>query len=435
MNIQTSVVGNMIDMLERAGYDAYVTGVGLRELIMGKSVSEFEIAASASMRELKFLFPKASDCGDYIFMIKNKTGLSVRPYKSADGTADIYTDLALQDFTINAIAYKHDFFDVYGGMEDIKNKIIRCPGDAQQRFRKNPVKILQAAALACMLGFSIDEETAAAMRKCAKLLLRVNQNNIREELNKILVSKNPGKIILLHELGILKYIMYELEVCFYIPQKNKYHIYNVGEHIVHTIENTPNNLLLRWAALLHDIGKPDCKSVDSAGIIHFYGHHRKSAEIANNILYRLRFDSEFIDDITILIENHDVRIDPSMPNVKRIMARTGEELFEELLLLQKADACAKNPIFLQEKIERIDETRAIYRRILAENHPYLVSQLLIGRKELRKIGVKQGHELSDILKILLDEVIINPKLNNSEYLIKEAKRLKNSRKNYSEREH
>lgn len=422
-------MGNIIDMLDRAGYDSYIIGSSLRELIMNKSISELSVVTSASMRELKFLFPKASDCGDYIFIIKNKIGLRLRPYRSVDGkNADIYTDLALQDFTINALAYKYDFLDIYGGRKDIEDKVIRCVGDAEIFFKENPTKILSAVELACMLGFSIEEKTAAAMKKYARLLLKVNQNKIREELNKILLSNDPGKIILLHELGILKHIMYELEVCFHTPQKNKYHIYNVGEHIVHTLENTPNSLTLRWAALLHDIGKPDCKSVDSSGVIHFYGHHRKSADIANNILYRLRFDSEFIDNVSILVENHDVRIDPSMASVKRIMARTGERLFEKLLLLQEADACAKNPIYLQEKTEKIDETRAIYRRILAENQPYLVSQLLIGRKELRKIGVKQGHDLSDILKVLLDEVIINPNLNNSEYLIKEAKRLKNSKR-------
>ncbi len=424
MQIEKTDAARIINTLEKAGHSAYIVGAGMRELVMGKAVSELDIATSAGIRDIKRLFPYTADCGNYITVMDNKAGFFVHPYRPhGDDSADIYSDMACRDFTINAIAYNHEIIDIYGGMDDIKNKIIRCVGDPEKSFREYPARIIRAAGLACALDFSIEEQTKNAMKKYAHLLAVTKQNKIREELNRILLSKRPEKIILLYELGILKHIMKELDVCFSTPQKNKYHIYNVGEHIIHTVKATPCDLMLRWAALLHDIGKPDCISTDSAGTIHFYGHHKQSAKTASNILYRLRFDSEFIDNISVLIENHDVRIEPATAPVKRMMARTGGGLFSKLIELQRADAAAKNPIFLEEKLSRLDEVTDIYKRVLSENQPYLADQLLIGRKDLMKLGIKRGRDISDTMKILLDDVIINPKLNNREYLIKRAKKI------------
>lgn len=425
MSLIGKAAENMIEMFERAGYSAYVSGKCMRDILMGKMPQEIEISTSASLREVRFLFQYTAEFGNYVTVTENRTAFVVRQYKSKnDEKKDIYTDISCRDFTMNAIAYAHDIVDVYKGREDIENKLIRCAGNAEESFKEYPIRMLRAVRYACSLDFSIEEETKNAIKKYGYLLVKVNQNKIREELNKILMSKQPDKIVLLHELGILKYVMKELEVCFSTPQRNKYHIYNVGEHIIQTVKNTPNDLLLRWAALLHDIGKPDCLSTDSSGIIHFYGHHKQSAVIADNILYRLRFPSEFIEDISVLIENHDVRIEPETVQVKRMMARTGSELFEKLLILQRADASAKNQIFLQEKIEKLEEVREIYKIVIEEKHPYLISQLLVGKKDLMKIGVKQGREMSEIFRALLEEVIINPKLNNRDYLIKKAKSLK-----------
>ncbi|MCH5185275.1 MAG: CCA tRNA nucleotidyltransferase [Oscillospiraceae bacterium] len=429
-NYINTEASDIIDMLGRAGYRAYIAGSCLCGLIMNKNVSEIDILTSAGIKEIKVLFPNSQNCGGYVSVNGNKVIFRLRQFKSrTDENPDLNTDMARRDFTINAIACDNNSFtDMYGGRADIENKIIRCVGDAEKNLSEHPIRMLRAVRLACTLDFSLSEETSAAILKYARLLSCANQNKIREELNKILLSKKPEKIILLHKLGMLKYIMNEFEICFDTPQHNKYHIYNVGEHIVHTVKNTPDDLVLRWAALLHDIGKPDCISTDSSGTIHFYGHHKQSAAIANNILYRLRFDSEFVENVSVLIENHDVRIEPSLYGVKRMMARTGESLFEKLLSLQKADAAAKNPDFLKEKEVKIEEVREIHKKILAENHPYLVSHLLIGRKELMKAGIKRGRDVSDILRVLLNEVIVNPKLNNGEYLIKEAKRLKNTLK-------
>jgi tRNA nucleotidyltransferase (CCA-adding enzyme) len=226
---------------------------------------------------------------------------------------------------------------------------------------------------------------------------------------------------------LLKFILPELDRCFGEPQKNKYHIYDVGEHIMHTVKNTPKDLILRWAAVLHDTGKPCCSSTDSAGIIHFYGHHRESRRIAVDVLYRLHMESSSIKDITMLVEHHDYRVEANYTAVKRMMSKTGAELFEKLLILQLADNMAKNPTHLPDKLRRINGGLDIYRDVIAQKQPYRISDLLINGKDLMELGYRQGRDIGETLKELLDEVIIKPELNNRAYLIKRAKELKSVR--------
>ena len=192
--------------------------------------------------------------------------------------------------------------------------------------------------------------------------------------------------------------------------------------------------VLTLAGLMHDIGKPCCSSTDQNGIIHFYGHHRESCKIAVDLMHRLRMDNDTIREVSILVENHDVRVEPSLPAVKRMMARTGEVLFEKLLILQTADNMAKNLEHFPEKKNRIDASMQIYKQILAERQPYLVSHLAVNGKELIRLGYRPGREIGDVLRKLIDEVIIDANLNNRDYLLKEARILKKSNsKNGSQR--
>ena len=284
--------------------------------------------------------------------------------------------------------------------------------------------MLRAIRFSAVLGLEIEAETVRAIKKCSALIRKVSAERIRDELNKILMSDRPEYIALLHEYGLMKYVLPELDNCYGEKQKNKYHIYDVFEHIMCTVRNVPSDLVLRWAACLHDTGKPYCSSCDANGIIHFYGHHRESVRLSNDVLHRLRFDKDTIHDILVLVENHDVRIENSAPGVKRMMAKTGAQLFEKLLILQEADNMAKNLKFFRDKKRKLDETSEIYKRILAERQPYTVAELAVNGKDLIKIGYKPGRMLGDCLKRLLDEVIINPELNRREYLMLRAKEYK-----------
>ncbi len=433
----------IIEKLHKAGFDAFVTGGAVRDMMMHKEPHDYDIATSALPEDTRRLFSRTIDTGikhGTVTVIINGVGYEITTFRTdgiyLDGrhpehvrfVNSVYTDCARRDFTINSMMYGSDgeIIDFFGGRADIKEKLIRCVGESEKRFKEDALRMLRAVRFSAALSFDISPETEKAIKKCSMLIKRVSTERIFEELNKILLSDNPDYIRTLHNLGLLQYIIPQLDICFYEEQRNKYHLYNVGEHIMQTVKNTPCNLILRWAALLHDVGKPCCSSVDSLGIIHFYGHHRESCRIATDVLYRLHMDKDSIRSISILIENHDVRVEPSLPAVKRMMARTGEKLFEQLMLLQKADNMAKNPEYYPEKEQRINAALDIYKRIVAEGQPYLIAHLAVNGRDLQKIGYKTGRIIGDTLKRLTDEVIIDPQLNNREYLLERAKQLRKS---------
>ena len=431
----------ILDRLNAAGFVAYVAGGAVRDILMGKTPHDYDIATNARPSDIKAIFEKTIDTGiahGTVTVIDNMTAYEVTTFRRDGEYSDnrhpedvIYvndprTDCLRRDFTINAMMYspKTGVLDYFCGKRDIHQGIIRCVGNAEARIKEDALRMLRAVRFKAQLGFQIEVKTAQAIKKCAVLIKKVSRERIMDEINKILLSDNPDGIRDLHTLGLLKFIIPELDRCFGEPQRNKYHIYDVGEHIMQTVMNTPRDLILRWAALLHDTGKPCCSSVDSAGIIHFYGHHRESRRIAVDVLYRLHMDSSSIKDISMLVEHHDYRVEANFTAVKRMMSKTGAELFEKLLMLQLADNMAKNPKHFPDKLRRINGALDIYREVMVLKQPYRISDLVLNGKDLMDLGYKQGRAIGDALKILLDEVIIKPELNNRAYLIKRAKEMR-----------
>ena len=434
----------VLKTLENAGFEAYIVGGAVRDCIMGKIPTDYDITTNALPRQVKALFRRTIDTGikhGTVTVIENKTGYEITTYRrenkyednrhpdSVEFVRDIRTDLKRRDFTMNAIAYnpRLGVVDIFGGIEDIKNGIIRCVGKPTERFKEDALRMIRAVRFSACLNFKIDDETEKGIRKCSVLVKNVSPERVLAELNKVLLCDYPSRIKLLYETGLMRYIIPNLCTCFETVQNNKYHIYNVGDHIMKAVENTPNDLIIRWAALLHDVGKPACAYKDQNGIYHFYGHHRESVRMAEDILHKLRMDKSSIDSILTLIENHDVRIDSNPASVKKILARTGEELFLKLLLLQEADNRAKNPKYLDDKLLKLQSTYSQYIRIIAECQPYMISHLQINGRDLIKMGYKTGREIGDILKLLLDEVVIDPSLNTREYLVKRVKSLRKKR--------
>ena len=436
---------NILSRLETGGFSAFVAGGAVRDMLMDKTPHDYDIATNARPEDVKALFGRTVDTGikhGTVTVVENKTGYEITTFRrdgeytdgrhpsSVSFVDDAKEDSARRDFTINAMMYspKTGILDYFGGQNDIERKIIRCVGEPERRFKEDALRMLRAVRFSAVLSFKIEDNTWKAIKKCAVLIKKVSSERILEEINKILLSQNPDYIRKLHECGLLRYIMPELERCFGEPQKNKYHIYDVGEHIMQTVKNVPEDMTLRWAALMHDIGKPCCSSTGSNGTIHFYGHHRESCKIAVDLMHRLRMNRDTIHDVAVLVENHDVRVEPSQPAVKRMMSRTGEVLFEKLMLLQTADNKAKNPEHFIEKKKRIDSAYHIYKEVLAERQPYLVSHLAVNGKDLLSLGYRHGREIGDTLKKLVDEVIINPALNNRDYLLKCAKEYRRNRR-------
>lgn len=431
----------VLSVIKDAGYEAYIAGGAVRDLIMGKTPNDYDIATSARPEEIEKLFPKTIATGikhGTVTVIYNKMGYEVTTFRrdgdyedgrhpeSVDFVTSPRMDAQRRDFTINAMMYSPDrgLIDYFCGKRDIRQGIIRCVGNAEKRFKEDALRMLRAVRLKAQLGFSLEAETCSAIKRCGVLIKKVSRERILDELNKILLSKNPDGFRDLHELGLLKHILPELEACFGEPQRNKYHIYDVGEHIMQTVKSTPEDLILRWAALLHDTGKTCCSSVDGNGIIHFYGHHRESRRIAVDVLYRYHMDVDSIKEIALLVEHHDYRVEPNPTAVKRMMAKTGAELFKKLLTLQKADNTAKNPAHLPDKLRRIEGGLEICKEVLASKQPYRISDLVINGRDLMDTGFRQGREIGDTLKSLLDEVIIKPELNSRDYLLRRAKEMR-----------
>lgn len=439
-----SNVMDIINRFENAGFCAYITGGTVRDLLMGISPKEYHISTDAKPYIIKSLFPRTVDIPNRygaLTIIEGGKGYEVStfrsdgvyiPYKRTDKnifTGSLLEDLSHRDFTINAMAYnpREGLIDPFGGADDVKNKCIGFVGAPSERIAESPERILRAVRFAAVLDFKIASDTLLNLRKCGVMIKKLSGDFMHSELNKILMSQNPEKIQFLHEVGLMKYIMPELDICFSVEQKNKYHIYNVGDHIMAALANTPNDYILRWAALFHDIGKPRCQSTDQSGIIHFYGHHRESVRIANDIMHRMHFDGDNISDICMLIENHDVRIEANPISVKHMLARCGKDNFEKLLILQAADNKGKNPKYLPEKLKKLQSVHQIYKTIIAENQPYKVSDLVITSRDLIKLGFRAGREIGDTLRILIDEVVLDPSLNNYAYLISRVKQIKSKR--------
>ncbi len=428
-------VFDVLSTLNSSGFEAYVTGGTVRDLVMGQLPYNYTISTNALPDEVKALFKNTINTSanvGIVTVIINGIGYNVSTYRnkhtdvSKGFATELSSDLSGRDFTINAMGWSPEsgLIDPFGGCKDIKAGIIRSVENPEKRFSEDSVRMFRAIRFSAALGFEIEEETKDALKKYAYLIKKAQPERILGEINKILISPHPEYIGKEPCLYLTEHIMPELNVCFKTPQRNKYHIYNVGEHILHAVSETKKNLILRWATLLHDIGKPVCMSRDHAGIIHFFGHHRDSARIAATILSRLRMDRESSRDIIMLIENHDVRIEPSPPSVKRMLTKVGDKLFLQLLSLQIADNLAKNPQFFPDKKHKLDEVRRIYETVLAEGQPYLMSHLVVNNRDLTKLGFKAGREIGDTLKVLLGEVIINPELNTREYLLKRARELR-----------
>ena len=398
----------------------YIYGKAIREMLLGRSPRTCRIITSAPPNILYRMFPRGS-------MLKgrfrvNADGCDLVIISSRSGPEDL---CAAQDFTIDSAAYSDitGIIDNHGALDDIQNGVIRLLHNDESTIHTNPTVMLKAVRLCAELGFTLDGETASLITACAPRIRSAYTRQITYELELLLMSPRPDYFRELNKLNLLKHIIPQLDRCFGETQRNKYHIYDVGEHIMHAVKNTPKDYVLRWAALLHDVGKPCCSSTDSNGIIHFYGHHHESRIIADDILHRYGIDRDAAKDILTLIENHDVRVEPSPIPVKKMMCRTGGELFEKLMLLQTADNMAKNPKYFTEKYSRINEALQISKHVLAEGEPYQYSQLKVNSRDLQKRGIRPGRETNDIMRMLMEDVIANPAHNMRDYLLNRAKDL------------
>lgn len=427
-------VSYIIRTLNRAGYEAYAVGGCVRDMILERNPQDWDITTSAMPGEVKRLFRRTVDTGikhgTVTVLMRDKqyevTTFRVdgdykdgRHPESVTFTPCLSEDLLRRDFTINAMAYHPDegIVDLHGGMDDIKNKVIRAVGDPDARFDEDALRIMRAIRFAAQLGFDIEPKTLAAISHHAPRLDMISRERIQAELTKLLVSPHPEKILLLYESGITTRILPVFDDMMILRQNNPYHRYTVGIHTVKMLENIDADPILRWTALLHDSGKTKTHMVDESGYDHFYGHGNVSALIADELLHELRFDNNTIAKVTTLIRFHDYRFTMTKKDLRKIVSIVTPELFPSLMKVMRADNLAKSPMAISTLIPALDDLQKLYDEILAEGDCLTLKDLAVGGSDLIKAGMKPGPEIGILLKEMFATVLDDPSKNDKALLM------------------
>ena len=412
---------SVLNRLKTAEYEAYLVGGCVRDYLRNVAPHDYDINTSALPEEILQVFPDLPviETGikhGTVTILVDGLPVEVTTYRVdgsyADGrhpdgvtfTWSLIEDLARRDFTVNALAWAPDVgvVDPFEGQKDLNFGILRCVGDPTRRFTEDGLRILRGLRFASVLGFSLESTTEFALRSLKDRLNLVSAERIREELVKLLCGKDVLRVLSAYP-EVLGVFLPEILPSVDFDQHNFHHIYSVYHHLLHAVEAIPPIPHLRMAALLHDIAKPQCFSLDDNGVGHFYGHAAQSAEMADEILHRLRFSNEEQNRIVTLIRHHDTPIDPSPTAVRRKLNKLGEEGFFDLIALIRADNLAL-ALEYHHRQAIYDTLEEIAREILSENQCFSLKDLAVKGDDLMSLGY-QGKEIGDALQFLLDAVL------------------------------
>lgn len=424
----------ILRVLEDHGYEAFVVGGCVRDSLLGRNPNDWDITTSALPLQVKALFRRTIDTGlkhGTVTILMDGEPFEVTTYR-VDGeyldgrhpsevtfTASLQEDLQRRDFTINAMAYseKKGLQDLFGGLPDLEKGLIRAVGDPAKRFGEDALRIMRAVRFAAQLGYEVEADTVQAMKELAPTLSKISAERIAAELEKLLVSPHPEKLKMAYECGITAVILPEFDRCMETAQNNPHHKYSVGEHTIVSIGNARPDRILRYTMLMHDMGKPSCKTTDEQGIDHFYGHQEVSAQMANDILRRLKSDNETRRSVSKLVRYHDLTCGLTGKSVRKAISLIGEDLFPLYLEVKDADTRAQSDFRFQEKMDYLEEVRLLYRKILEEGDCLSLKDLAVNGKDLIAAGMKPGREIGEVLGAMYRDVIDDPEHNNKEYLM------------------
>lgn len=431
----------IIRTIEQAGFEAYAVGGCVRDSILGREPDDWDITTSAKPEEIKQLFHHTVDTGiqhGTVTVLIKKECYEVTTYridgeyedsrhpKEVNFTSLLSEDLRRRDFTINAMAYNEakGLIDLFGGQEDLKNGIIRCVGNAKERFSEDALRIMRAVRFSAQLGYQIEAHTEAAIKELAHTLDRISVERIQVELVKLLTSGHPEYMLKLYELGITRVFLPEFDMMMNTPQNNPHHLYSVGMHTIKAMELVPCNKILRLAMLLHDVGKPATRTTDEEGVDHFYGHPTLGSELARKILKRLRFDNETIDRVSLLIVYHDYGNSVSATPVftRKLINKVHLDNFPMLLDIKYADVMAQSELQRDSKLVKLEQLRTSYQDVLDQGMCISLKSLAVTGRDLIQAGMKPGQEIGQALNHLLEVVLEDPDMNDKGSLMELIKR-------------
>ena len=427
-------------ILEKNGYKAYMIGGSVRDLLVGKEPADFDIATNAKPDSIEAVFSnfKTLDIGKKhgtITVFIDKESVEITTFRKESDYSDkrrpdqvIFTDtlkedVKRRDFKMNTIAV-----DIYGniidyekGIQDLKNKIISCVGDPIKRFDEDGLRIIRAIRFEAQLGYPLEIKTEKAVHERKENLKFIAAERIRDEFSKILISEGAVNVLRKYRDVIAVFIP-EIAETFDFDQKNPYHCYDVYEHILHAINNTPKDEEIRLAVFLHDIGKPRC-FVIKKGWGHFYGHEKISSEIAEDIMKRLKYPAKTIEEVKNAIKVHGTVFELNEKYARKKINKLGEDVLKLLINMEKADVLAQDPTVREERAENIDMFSEIVNKVILEKQCFRQKDMKINGEDLIKEGFVQGKFLGDTKKFLLGKIISGEIENNREILIKEARKI------------
>lgn len=426
----------VISMLESKGYNAYVVGGCLRDILLGRKSQDIDITTDALPKEIIDVFKdsyKVIETGlkyGTVTVIIEASPIEITTFRSEqdyiDGRRpekvsfekDIKADLSRRDFTVNAMAYndKDGLIDLFGAKRDLEDKIIRCVGNPRQRFKEDKLRMLRAVRFATTFDFKIEDETFKAIKEYSQDINEISVERINVELSKMLLVQKPSKaMLLLKKTGLLKNILPVIDDMYGFSQQNPYHEKDLFFHTMDVLDNVRDDLVLRLAALFHDSGKLYTKTVDENNIGHFYGHSELSFEIARDNLRRLRYSNNTIELVALLCKKHmiDTR-NITKKGIRKLISLFGKENIYYLIELQRADSSSTTlggDDTLKNKVEEV----------LAEEDIFSLKDMDIDGNDVKNLGYK-GREIGNILKYLFDKVMENPKINEKTILLEIIKR-------------
>lgn len=437
----------VLKRLKNNNKQGYIVGGSVRDFLMGKEPSDFDITTDATPDEMEEIFSDrhlitlGRNYGT-IGIVYNKELVETTTFRSEGKYSDgrhpdpsdisfsktIEEDLSRRDFTINAMAMDLDnnIIDIFGGREDLKNGIIKTVGDPYKRFEEDKLRMLRAIRFANRFNFKIEKDTMDAIKKNAPKIHMVSAERVRDEINKMLLSDTPSNALnLLLESNLLAEIFPELMPTVGYDQMSPYHHKDLFKHILCVVDRVEPKLYLRLAALFHDIAKIDTLTIDENGVGHFFGHDKLGAKKARARLKILKYDNETIKKVEILIDRH-MKADPGMgkKGIKRLISRVGEDLIFDLYNLMISDMlCTRDDRDATYLYERVEETK----KILENNQPVDRTGLAIKGGDLIDAGYKEGQEIGEILDYLV-ELVIDEKIENERDILLDFA-YKNWRKN------
>lgn len=424
-----------LERLEKAGFRAWAVGGCVRDACLGKAPHDFDLCTDALPEQIQAAFP---DRELVLAGVKHGTVGVVTP----EGVVEITTlrtegdyrdgrhpqwvkfvpelreDLLRRDFTINAMAWnpREGLQDPFGGREDLETGILRAVGDPEQRFREDALRILRGVRFAVRFNLTVEENTLVAMETLAPLMEGLSRERVFAELCALLPGITGPELI--RFAPVITEVIPEMKPMVGFDQHSPHHAYDLYTHTAHVVGAVPGDLTLRWAALLHDVGKITTFTLDETGRGHFYGHAQMSAEAADTILRRLKAPTALREGVTALIRHHMTRLEEDKRLLKRRVRTLGWETVEQLLLLQEADMGSKGTGEEQD-FDQFRRIRALLEEIRAENACLRLQDLAVNGKDMMALGLR-GPDIGKTLNALLDAVLEERVPNDREALLREA---------------